>query len=476
MSYKKEYDLIFSIGAACSCTQVLRKCRLQFASYPFDWVVGCNLINRCKMFTNNMEKFIDKEDLTFSHKVEITQCNAFKNKFNDILFNHDFKINETLEEGYERVRTKYERRANRLYSQIDKAKNVLVVYLQLPNTKEVLQNDELKIAHKILTEKFGDKFTFLYLHITSGIKLEDRITDKISHDIYKVTFDYDSSTKDVDYAVNFKLLRKYFSIYKISNKFMDKKNFTRRLIYKIKSFKTKIEQLNIENKIKKDNSKFYKNIISLGYNCEIQFRFYNKFKYEETSLFNWSYINSIKDLIQVLNDLSLIGKQGFRVSAPLYTCNETNISFHGKAKWKKIKDNPELIEKDIKDLGERLDYLKEKFVNTLKSNEKKLYIYKVKETDITNDINEKIIELKNALKTIEGKASSEFNLLIVAEEKYANYFKNTDEYIFRTVKYFAPDKEVTSKKYLDNGWDDIFNEFYSKKPKGYKKKKKYKFE
>ena len=67
-------------------------------------------------------------------------------------------------------------------------------------------------------------------------------------------------------------------------------------------------------------------------------------------------------------------------------------------------------------------------------------------------------------------------MLIVAEEKYAEYFPKSDEFIFRTVKYFAPDKEVTSKKYLDNGWNTIFDEFYSKKPKGYKKNKKYKFE
>ena len=230
----------------------------------------------------------------------------------------------------------------------------------------------------------------------------------------------------------------------------------------------------ISKKRNKDN--FYEQIISLGYNCEVQFRFYKYFKYEETSLFNWSYIKNLDDLIRVLNDLSLIGKQGYKQTVPLYTCIETNISFHGKAKWKKIKDNQELIEKDIQDLSEKNNYLKEKFINTLKSNSKKLYIYKVKNSDITENINDKIIELKKTLETLEGGASAGFNLLIVAEEKYANFFKNQNEYIFRTVKYFAPDNDVTSKKYLDNGWDEIFDEFYSKKPKGYKKKKKYKFE
>lgn len=77
------------------------------------------------------------------------------------MFNHDFKIDETLDEGYERVRSKYQRRLERLYSQIEQSNKILVVYLQLPNKKEGIQNQELKEALKILTERFGDKFTLL---------------------------------------------------------------------------------------------------------------------------------------------------------------------------------------------------------------------------------------------------------------------------------------------------------------------------
>lgn len=230
------------------------------------------------------------------------------------------------------------------------------------------------------------------------------------------------------------------------------------------------------NLTKRNKEKFYDHIISLGYNCEIQFRFYKYFKFEETSLFNWSYINSIDDLIKVINNLSLIGKKGYEQPNPLYACKETNIKFHGKAKWKKIKDNPELIDKDLNDLAERVDYLKEKFIKTLQSDSKKLYIYKVRQTDISEDIDNKISELKKALEIQAGRGIIRFDLLIISEEKNKKFFREINNYIFRTVKYFAPDEEVTSKKYLNNGWDEIFDEFYTKKPKGYKKNKKYKFE
>lgn len=39
-NYEKKYDLIFSIGEACSCAEVLRESRLRFYSYPFDWLYG----------------------------------------------------------------------------------------------------------------------------------------------------------------------------------------------------------------------------------------------------------------------------------------------------------------------------------------------------------------------------------------------------------------------------------------------------
>lgn len=39
-NYEKKYDLIFSVGEARSCAEVLRESRLRFYSYPFDWLYG----------------------------------------------------------------------------------------------------------------------------------------------------------------------------------------------------------------------------------------------------------------------------------------------------------------------------------------------------------------------------------------------------------------------------------------------------
>ena len=58
-----EYDFIFSIGEACSCTSVLRNSGLQFESYPLDWIWGGNIELRTMFLINNFDGFFNKDSL-----------------------------------------------------------------------------------------------------------------------------------------------------------------------------------------------------------------------------------------------------------------------------------------------------------------------------------------------------------------------------------------------------------------------------
>ena len=40
---KQHYDFVFSLGQACSCSSSLRAAKLQYASYPFDWLYGSDI-------------------------------------------------------------------------------------------------------------------------------------------------------------------------------------------------------------------------------------------------------------------------------------------------------------------------------------------------------------------------------------------------------------------------------------------------
>ena len=61
MSQSKEYDFYFSLGGSCATTQILRHCHLQFASYPFDWIAGSDIVSRAQIICSGFLDSLRKE-------------------------------------------------------------------------------------------------------------------------------------------------------------------------------------------------------------------------------------------------------------------------------------------------------------------------------------------------------------------------------------------------------------------------------
>ncbi len=231
------------------------------------------------------------------------------------------------------------------------------------------------------------------------------------------------------------------------------------------------DDLILKYKRKPENG--FEHILSLGCNCEIAFREVTYFDFEESNLFNWCAIFSFDHLIDVIDDVNKVGSEGYTADLKLEMsqCNKTKMWFHHKTHPKQL-EGESLLDAINRDTKERMDYLKNKFTRVMQSNDKKLYIYAVRKDDLKEDINEKIQVLYN--KMVE-KGAKNFKLLILCEEKDREMFNVGENIMLRTVKYFAPKHDVVNKKYFNNGFKDIFNEFYfSKKPK-VKKSAEYKF-
>ena len=207
----RKYDFIFSIGEACSCTQVLRQLGLQDASYPFDWLFGNTFIGRCKILSEEFKDFIRKEDLEFFREEKSIKCNAYHNKLNDIVFNHDFLKSINFEEAYTIVREKYDRRIKRLLNKIQNSNSVLVVYMEIPTTNHVeVPNEEILQGYSILKEKFGDKINLLYI---KNSKCKTIIEEFENGKITKVTGDYKKDNSNLDYLIkNSKIIPIFFKI------------------------------------------------------------------------------------------------------------------------------------------------------------------------------------------------------------------------------------------------------------------------
>ena len=207
----------------------------------------------------------------------------------------------------------------------------------------------------------------------------------------------------------------------------------------------------------------YGHIISLGYNCELSYQLFKHNKFVESNLFGWTYIYSAQDMLNALDNIDLIGEDGFLEPNPLFECKNTHIRFHGNDR------NP--TKKDYEELSNRVKYLKEKFIKTLSDGENNLYIIKIRSSEPNI---EQII--KKSYEKLSAIVSNEFDLLVVLESKVVlkEAFEDFPNLFIKKVEYFSPDDDVTTKKCDKKHWEAIFDLFLPKYK--LKKRKKFKFE
>lgn len=218
----KIYDLIFSIGEACSCSEALRAYKLQNFSYPFDWLYGSTFQQRIELIKSKFKNFINFEDLEYKHPVKTVNGDAYWNKSNGIIFNHDFPKGISLAESYPGVREKYDRRINRLIDLIEKSESFLMIYLALPESDDLASNEDLLKAQFDVQKTFPQsKCNILYLQHNPDLPLDKLIYEEISPMITKV-FLYNKSidTNAEVYDINTINVAKVFINYQLTQNVM----------------------------------------------------------------------------------------------------------------------------------------------------------------------------------------------------------------------------------------------------------------
>ena len=194
-----KYDLIFSIGEACSCTSALRSAKLQFKSYPFDWLFGSDFIGRCKIMATRFKRFLNIKDLEYVYSERSISCDAYHNKYNDLTFNHDFLSGHDLAETYSAVYEKYTRRISRLLNMINKSKRILVVYIETPVANhDVIDNDTLIRGRDIIAKAFPNTTVDLLYFSNSDNKKQ---SIRVSENIVRIFDNYKDKNSKLDYVV-----------------------------------------------------------------------------------------------------------------------------------------------------------------------------------------------------------------------------------------------------------------------------------
>ena len=206
-----KYDLIFSMGEACSCSELIRSLNYQNYSYPFDWIAGCTFLERSKILINEFKDFINKEDLEFLQFASITNNDVYKNKSNNLVFNHDFTSGVDFNEMYIKVKEKYNRRINRLLENIKNSQNILILYLETPIKNHPYINDnEIIEGFNLIKQKYPNKNIDL-LYFTN---LKDKKIVNLNNNIKRIYLYYKKDNAIEDYAPSFKYLQKILRKYK----------------------------------------------------------------------------------------------------------------------------------------------------------------------------------------------------------------------------------------------------------------------
>ena len=185
----KTYDLAFSLGAACSCSQTLRAAGLQYASFPFDWLGHAPFINRIDALAADFAHWMDPPDIFFVRDKPGYFNHICGNSRWGFEYHHDFPVGLPWESSLSDVQAKYRKRCGRMLSMLRQSKRVLAVYVDLPD-HPVIADSELLKAHGILASHFPNAdIDLLYVGYQDGISFEDRMERNVGPSITSIVFD-----------------------------------------------------------------------------------------------------------------------------------------------------------------------------------------------------------------------------------------------------------------------------------------------
>lgn len=200
------YDLIFSLGPACSCTQSIRGAGLQHLSFPFDWIgpeygrTGWDddVRRRAELVADGFRDWLNPGDFTYRGEHTNGKANFFNDRLG-LIFLHDFPPGGDLTRSFDAVREKYDRRVSRLLQLIRASKRVLLVRLDRPDLGPHTKIEDCRFARRRLAEAFpGVRFDLLLLQRDESVAFADRRLETVEDGLMRLAFDYRATDPNAD--------------------------------------------------------------------------------------------------------------------------------------------------------------------------------------------------------------------------------------------------------------------------------------
>ncbi len=487
----KRYDLAFSLGRACSCSETLRKAGMQYLSFPWDWIGAERALKpdlqlrTDSICDGSFHSWFTPDDLELVAEYEWYSKIHYRSRSTGLLYNHDFAKGVPLEESFPAVKAKYDRRMARLMDLIGRSKSILLVRIDPPNGLRPTSVEDCIAARKRFAERFPHaRFDFVMMSFEKGRPFAERRTEEVEEGFLHVSFDYkDYAPGKPDYAV---VLDQTAAILKEVATVQDYRTKAEVAAFRARTRRAKMEQVGAKNaweyfliRRKRDlqrlasaisprillarmRARKFDHVFSLGVNCEPAFRFFCKWGFVDSTPFAWTQTFDIARLTRALRHPEETGADGFewKPRALMWQCRRTGLCFHGKMKVSFGQPPPdeEAMKADREDLAGRLAHLQKKLASACADNSKKVFVYRVNSSEVlAGGIGEKLDDLQRALHELGAKDSL---LLVVAERAVARRIPPAPGRVVRSVKAFNPCNRVAVRTMGDPvGWDAVFTEF-----------------
>ena len=504
----KKYDLIVPLGYACSCSQTLRRAGLQLASFPWDWVGVPPPSERCRLICNGFKNWMNLEDLKWAGKNDTFGHEEVLNTRTGLIIMHDFVQGTPIEEQYPAIVAKYTRRIARLDRLLKTSKRVLLVSIDTPVSPAPVPPEDARKAMATMSATYPNaSFDFLLVNLEPGRAKGDRIDETPLPGIRRIAFDYKSYAPDtpaygIDITMLADVLRGEYRVRDYRTKEEISAFLKTRARKRSQKMARKMDALGAETTLQywlfrirrvfrrtfcrigpkviraRMRQHKYGQIVPLGMNCDVAFRFYCRWGFVDSSLFAWANTGDLSTLTAALRQMETLADGRFELSerSRMWRHVDTGILFHGKLNWDENTGTPPQpeLDRDLDDLRKRIRHLTEKLHRYLENDEETLIVHRLAEKDASApDLVGRLAAFDEAISRLGAR---NWRLLVICRASDIKKMPPaTGRWMFRCVKAFNPMAKVTHKDLGDPvGWNAIFTEFAP--AKRLPKKHAFKFE
>jgi len=191
---KKEYDMIFSLGANCSAAKQLQHRGLRRYSLPFDWTYFTTekaLDAFMEGLKNNFADFLHFENMRVIPEEELIGASKHKSLYEDTAtryrFIHHFPKNHTQAQ-YDDVVSLWRKRVQRFYHELENSNDILILLCSFLYIDDSYADRVLNCFETLYP---GKRFTLHMVNFCSPQE-EHKELEKISiHRYVRTRHDYD---------------------------------------------------------------------------------------------------------------------------------------------------------------------------------------------------------------------------------------------------------------------------------------------